>query len=73
MATKEIAAAVRYLRKQNNLSQEKLANIAGVGKTVIFDIEKGKKTIRFDTLLKVFSVLNIDFNIKTPLKIPSKQ
>ncbi len=62
----EIANLVYYYRKQTGLSQQELARLAGVGKTVIFDIEKGKESIRLTTLLKVFDVLNIKMKFETP-------
>jgi y4mF family transcriptional regulator len=58
---------IKYHRKQSGLSQLELANLAGVGKTVIFDIEKGKMSIRFNTLLKILSVLNIKIILDSPL------
>lgn len=62
-----IATLVRHHRKQSGLSQRELAQLAGVGKTVVFDIEKGKKTIQLDTLLKVLDVLNIQMKFDSPL------
>lgn len=62
----EIAEIVRYYRKQSGLSQQKLATLAGVGKTALFDIEKGKETVQLNTLLKVFEVLNIKIQFETP-------
>jgi transcriptional regulator with XRE-family HTH domain len=44
-----------------------LANLAGVGKTVIYDIENGKETIRFSTLQKVLTALNIKITFTSPL------
>jgi len=41
--------------------------IAGVGKTVIYDIEHGKETVRLITLLKVLDALNISVNMVSPL------
>ena len=55
----EIAKMVHYYRKQSGLSQQALARLAGVGKTVVFDIEKGKESVQVNTLLKVLDVLNI--------------
>lgn len=66
MSPTEIAKIVHYCRKQSGLSQQGLAQLAGVGKTVIFDIEKGKKTVQLNTLLKVFDVLNIRIKFETP-------
>jgi y4mF family transcriptional regulator len=66
MTANEIAKIVRYCRKQSGLSQQALATLAGVGKTVIFDIEKGKESVQLNTLLKVFDVLNIQIKLETP-------
>lgn len=68
MITNDIAKMVRYFRKQSGLSQEELAQLAGVGKTAIFDIEKGKSTVQLDTLLKVLDILNIQIQFKTPFE-----
>ena len=64
----EIAQLVKFHRNESGLNQKQLADIAGVGKTVIFDIEKGKETVRLITLLKVFNVLNIKIKFEAPLK-----
>lgn len=66
MPSREIAHLVRYYRKHSGLSQHELATLAGVGKTVIFDIEKGKESVRLNTLLNVLDVLNIQIKFKTP-------
>jgi y4mF family transcriptional regulator len=62
-----ISRAVRFHRKKSGLSQLQLADLAGVGKTVIFDVEKGKNTVRFSTLAKIFRVLNIRIRLESPL------
>lgn len=54
-----LSKAIRKHRKAAGLSQLQLAELAGVGKTVIFDIEKGKETVQLNTLLKILTVLNI--------------
>ncbi|KTD73443.1 helix-turn-helix transcriptional regulator [Legionella tucsonensis] len=70
MLQNEIAKLVHFYRKQSGLSQQELATLAGVGKTVIFDIEKGKETVRLNTLLKVLDVLNIRMKFETPFAQP---
>ena len=70
MSSDDIAKIVHYFRKQSGLSQQELARLAGVGKTVVFDIEKGKKTIQVNTLLKVLDVLNIQMTFETPFAQP---
>ncbi len=62
-----ISQMVKFHRKESGLTQKQLADLAGVGKTVIFDIEKGKETIQFSTLQKVLNVLNITIEFKSPL------
>lgn len=62
----EIANIVHYYRKQSGLSQQELARLAGVGKTVVYDIEKGKESVRLSTLLKVLDILNIQIKFATP-------
>jgi y4mF family transcriptional regulator len=64
----DLADIVHAHRKWAGLSQIELAKIAGVGKTVIYDIEKGKATVRLDTLLKVCRVLNITLAWDSPLR-----
>ena len=63
----ELASVVKTHRKKSKLSQAELAELAGVGKTVVYDIEKGKQSIRFNTLLKVLKALNITINYSSPL------
>lgn len=67
MDINQIAAVIRFHRKKSGLSQAELANLAGLGKTVIFDIEKGKLSVRFVTLLKVLEVLNIKIEFQSQL------
>lgn len=58
---------VKFHRKKSGLSQADVAKLGGVGKTVVFDIEKGKMTVRLMTLLKVIDVLNIKIGFQSPL------
>ena len=55
----KLGEIVLFHRKRSGLSRNQLADLAGVGKTVIFDIEKGKETIRYSTLARILKVLNI--------------
>ncbi len=50
---KKIPDLVVMHRKKSGLSQHGLAKLAGVGKTVIFDLEHGKMTIQLDTLFHI--------------------
>ena len=63
----KMSEIVLFHRKKSGLTRNELADIAGVGKTVIYDIEKGKETIRFSTLQKVLAALNIKITFTSPL------
>ncbi len=62
-----LAKIIRKHRKLAGLSQQQLAEMAGVGKTVVFDIEKGKETIQMNTLRKILYVLNIKVHLTSPM------
>jgi HTH-type transcriptional regulator/antitoxin HipB len=62
-----IGDVLRYHRRRSGLSQHALADLAGIGKTSVFDIEKGKPTVRLATLMAVLRVLNVDLLLDGPL------
>jgi HTH-type transcriptional regulator/antitoxin HipB len=43
------------------------ARLAGIGKTVLYDIEHGKASVQLDTLLKLLNTLNISLSLSSPL------
>ncbi len=65
--TEQIAEIIRLHRRAARLRRIELAELAGVGKTVIYDIEKGKVSVQLDTLAKILKVLNITLVLKSPL------
>jgi len=67
MQSQELADVIRMHRKAARLSRVQLAEMSGVGKTVIYDIEKGKETVQLNTLRKVMKVLNIKIVLTSPL------
>ena len=68
-----LGAIVQRHRKKSGLSRERLAEIAGVGKTVIYDIEHGKSTIRYATMKKVLDALNIRISFVSPFEEASDE
>lgn len=62
-----LANLIKFHRKKSGLSRIQLSHYSGVGKTVIYDIEHGKISIKFDTLLKILKVLNIKIEFMSPL------
>ena len=67
MDANELGRTVRYHRKRANLTQKECAHLSGVGKTALFDIERGKETVRFSTLAAVLETLNITIHLESPL------
>lgn len=63
----KIGDIIKYHRKKSGLTRQELAEMAGVGKTVVFDIEHGKETVRLDSMQKILKVLNIELLLKSPL------
>jgi HTH-type transcriptional regulator / antitoxin HipB len=62
-----LAQLIKSHRKKAALAQAQLAKLAGVGKTVVWDIENGKESVQWDTLQKIFRVLNITAEWRSPL------
>ncbi len=67
MQADQLAEVLKLHRKAAGLSRIQLAELAGVGKTVIYDLENGKETVQLDTLRKILKVLNITMVLTSPL------
>ena len=67
MDSKYLSKIIRFHRKKAGLTQKELADLAGIGKTAVFDLEKGKPTAKMQTLLQVLSVLNIHLEAHSPV------
>jgi HTH-type transcriptional regulator/antitoxin HipB len=52
----ELPAMVRAQREERGLTQRELARRAGVGPRAIWDLERGKPTIRLDVVARVLAV-----------------
>ncbi len=63
----DIGKIIQRHRKAAGLSQKELADLAGIGKATVFDIEKGKETVRMVNVFKTLSVLNISLELVGPL------
>lgn len=50
---------VKYYRKKFRLSQEKLAELAGLSTNYIGDIERTNRKVTIDTIEKISKALNI--------------
>ncbi len=72
---KEFAVAlgqtVRAARKAAELTQIELAELAEIGKSAVFDLEKGKEHVQMSTVLKVLRVLHIELRVIPPIDVSS--
>lgn len=61
-----LGEAIKMLRKEKDLTQEELGKLVGVQKAQISKIENNLNNARFDTIMKVFKVLdaNVRFNVE---------
>ncbi|MBD3337448.1 MAG: helix-turn-helix domain-containing protein [Candidatus Eisenbacteria bacterium] len=62
-----LGKAVRLHRKAARITQHELGRLSGVGKSAVYDIERGKPTVRLETLLRVLRTLNIRLEWSGPL------
>ncbi|MEZ5962419.1 MAG: type II toxin-antitoxin system Y4mF family antitoxin [Planctomycetota bacterium] len=58
-----LGAAVRRQRRQLGLRQTVLADLAGVGVAFLYDLEKGKPTLRIDKVLSVLEALGLGLTV----------
>jgi y4mF family transcriptional regulator len=59
----EIAEVVRARRKELGIDQETAAQLAGVSRKLVSDIERGKRTVRMDVLISVLDVLGLELQV----------
>lgn len=59
-----IGAAVRARRKSLGITQEDLASLAGVSARFLGELERGKPTIRLDSLLSVCAALGLTIGVR---------
>ncbi len=62
----DIGALVRMARKEQNLRQDELAGVAGVGLRFIVDLEAGKPTAQIGKVLQVLQTLGCSIDIWEP-------
>lgn len=59
-SVESIGALVRTYREKNGLSQQNFANLAGVGRRFLSELENGKPSLEFDKVLNVARAANIE-------------
>lgn len=65
---REIAAAVRGRRKERGMSQEKLAERAGVSRKWVYEFEAGNPAAEFGLILRVLDQLGWDLALSDARK-----
>lgn len=61
-----LSERIRQTRKAAKLSQTELAELAGLSRAIISQLENGKATVRLDVIHKILSALNMELWIKAP-------
>lgn len=59
-----LGAAVRARRRELALTQAQLADLAGVGLAFLYELERGKPTVRLDKVLAVLGVLGLELCLR---------
>jgi HTH-type transcriptional regulator/antitoxin HipB len=63
----DLSKIVIWHRKRGKISQQMLADLAGVSRTAVQRLECGATPVQIDTLLKVLNILNIEMSYSSPL------
>lgn len=63
--------AIKQARVYHNLTQEQLGKLVGVQKAQISKLENNFTNARFDTVLRVFTALQVKVNVH--VELPSKK
>ncbi|MDP2274567.1 MAG: helix-turn-helix transcriptional regulator [Archangium sp.] len=61
---RELGAGVRQKRKLLGLTQAQLADLAQCGPDFLYDLERGKPSIRLDKLMPVLEVLGLRLKLE---------
>lgn len=71
------AERLKVLRKENKMSQQKLADLLGLGQSTIAMWEKGKNSPEYESLIKIANIFNVSIDYlagqktaKLPCRIP---
>lgn len=63
---KELGAFVAKTRREQGITQLELSQAADVGRRFVVELEDGKETLQAGKLLKVMSILGIEFRLIAP-------
>ncbi len=60
----ELGTTVLMRRRKLGLTQQELADLCGVGVVFVYELEKGKPTVRLDKLLDVLEALGLQLVVR---------
>lgn len=66
--TRDFASAIRSLRRSKQMTQIALAQKAGVSNKWISDVESGRSSLRFTTVLRLLDALDVDLTLQLRAK-----
>jgi transcriptional regulator with XRE-family HTH domain len=52
--------AVRRLRRERKISQEKLSQLAGINRTYMGDVERGERNLSLQNMVKIAAALGVE-------------
>ncbi|EHQ06489.1 helix-turn-helix domain protein [Leptonema illini DSM 21528] len=61
-----LGAFIAEHRRQAGLSRVELALRADVGKTILYDLEHGRTSVRLDLLMRILTVLGMQLHLSGP-------
>jgi len=61
---RRLGSRVRARRREVGLGQLALCDLAGVGPPFLYELERGKPTVRLDKVLAVLRVLGLELHIQ---------
>jgi DNA-binding XRE family transcriptional regulator len=64
MTAAELGAALRHRRRELSLSQEDVANVIGVNRRVIGELESGKGTVQLRIALGFAAAVGLDLHLQ---------
>jgi HTH-type transcriptional regulator / antitoxin HipB len=70
-----IGRTVRESRRVLRLTQKELADLSGCGPDFVYDVERGKHTVRLDKLMQVVDALGLELKLtsRPPRFPPAKE
>ena len=60
----EVGQRTRMRRRSLSIDQQTLADLAGVSRKSVSEIERGKATIQMDILIRVLNVLGLTLEVR---------